>query len=75
MTIIYQVNYVTEREAAAIRHAFDGFGRVDEDVANMSFVFRDEMGAFSVPIDTVHRFIEDWRQCGGWALRGRRDAP
>lgn len=61
------VDYVTEREASAIRGGFD-FGGWHVDHCNRTIVFP----AYDVtlPIDTVQRFTDDWKRSGVWALRG-----
>lgn len=69
--ITVQVDYLSEREASAIRFAHDGFGYWDEDFANMTYRFKDEAGWLAVPKTTVLKFIDDWRRCGVWSLRGR----
>lgn len=61
------VDYVTEREAKAIRGGFD-LGGWHIDHCNMTIVFPTD--GISVPIGTVQRFTDDWRRSGVWALKG-----
>lgn len=68
----YAVDYVTEREATAIRCNAFGLGDWRENCALMTIEFRDQDGIVAVPRSTVMRFMDDWRRCGAWSLHGRK---
>lgn len=63
-------DYVTEREATAIRGMI--FGGWLEDCRLMTIEFKDREGRFSVPIDTVKRYHEDWQRSGQWSIAGTK---
>ncbi len=65
------VDYVTEREAAAIRCNAFGMGDWNVNYCDMTIEFRDAGGAIAIPWDTVARFMADWRRSGAWSLFGR----
>lgn len=71
MKLIHRIDYLSEREAAAIRcNAFAG-GQWRENIADMMIEFRDSSGWVAVARRDVIRFMEDWRRCGAWSLHGR----
>lgn len=73
--ITVQVDYLSEREASAIRFAHDGFGYWEEDLCNMTYRFKDKAGWFAVDREIVLKFVDDWRRWGVWSLRGRDYEP
>lgn len=68
--IVYKVDYLSEREAAAIRMNYPR-GEVDHDIANMRYRFRTSDGIVEIDQETVMKFIDDWKRTGCWLLHGR----
>lgn len=71
MTVIYRVDYVSEREATAIRCNAFGAGVWQENIAEMTIEFKDREGIIAIPRNDVARFMFDWQRCGAWSLHGR----
>lgn len=65
-------DYVTEREACAIRGM--PFGNWLSNHCNMTVEFKDNVGRFEVPRDLVTRYWYDWERSGMWSLPGTKDA-
>jgi hypothetical protein len=71
VTSVHRIDYLSEREACAIRcNAFAG-GEWRENIADMTIEFRDSSGWVPVDRFSVARFMDDWRRCGAWSLHGR----
>ncbi|WP_343546762.1 hypothetical protein [Sphingobium yanoikuyae] len=71
MTNVHRIEYLSEREARAIRCNAFGKGEFRENIADMAFEVRDGEGVMSIDRNDVLRFMEDWRRCGAWSLHGR----
>lgn len=65
-----RVDYVSEREACAIRCNAFGMGDWNVNYRDMTIEFRDERGIVAIPHNKVVRFMEDWRRSGAWSLYG-----
>lgn len=68
---VHRVDYVSEREATAIRCNAFGFKDYRVNEMMMTIEFPDRDGIVSVPQKVVQQFMEDWRRCGAWSLHGR----
>jgi hypothetical protein len=63
------VDYVTERQARALRTIVDASKWV-RDVANMTLRTSDAHGPVVITEQDATRFMYDWERSGAWSLRG-----
>lgn len=73
MRVKLEADYVTEKEAAAIRAAYDGFETYSVDICNMLVTFHNF--GISLPQNTVHEYLHDWEKSGLWLLPGTKQEP
>lgn len=71
--ICYEVDYVSEREAFAIRTNAFAFRRICYSAHDHSWVLDEGEHQVRVPDHIVQQFMEDWRRCGAWSLHGTRE--
>jgi hypothetical protein len=71
--ITHGVDYVTEREALAIRcnYGWRGDAKYNPEDMTMRLPLRD--GVVVLPRETVLRYHEDWLRSGFWSLPGLKD--
>ena len=71
----YRVDYLTEREAAAIRCNYAWPDSVRYNAHDMTLSFPTGDGVVTIPERTVARFVSDWRRSGAWSLKGAPTPP
>ena len=67
------VDYVTEREAHAIRCCASGWMNWHEDFNDMTLRVRIGDDVVIIPTAKVADFMEDWRKSGVWTLYGKEN--
>jgi hypothetical protein len=73
----HSVDYVTEKEAQAIRLAAWSPSMHSYNHNDMTVSFRgsgaNALGVIRIPETTVRRFMDDWKRCGAWCLYGHKE--
>ena len=72
--ITHGVDYVTEREAVAIRCNYGPLGNPSYNDRDMTIALPITGGVVVLPRGVVIRYTEDWRKSGLWSLPGLKPA-